>query len=49
MISNRMEAALAEMALDSTERDVEDDNDFINDKGSPLIRTSTLEITHWAR
>jgi hypothetical protein len=33
-----MEAALAEMALDSTEKDAEDDNDFINDKGSLFIR-----------
>ena len=32
-----MEAALAEMALHTTGNDVEDDNDFINDKGSLLV------------
>lgn len=28
-----MEAALAEMALDDASRDLDDDNDFVNDKG----------------
>jgi hypothetical protein len=44
-----MEAALAEMALDTTGKEVEDDNDFINDKGSLLIRPLTFENTHWSR
>ncbi|PPQ78808.1 hypothetical protein CVT25_010677 [Psilocybe cyanescens] len=30
---NRMEAALAEMALDDANKDLDDDNDFVNDKG----------------
>lgn len=30
----RMEAALAEMALDTTEKEVDDDVDFVNGKGS---------------
>lgn len=30
-----MEAALAEMALDDT-KDIEDDNDFVNDKGTAV-------------
>ena len=28
-----MEAALAEMALDTAEKEGDDDNDFVNDKG----------------
>lgn len=32
-----MEAALAEMAFDDA-KDVEDDNDFVNDKGAVIIR-----------
>ncbi|KAF8893187.1 YL1 nuclear protein-domain-containing protein [Gymnopilus junonius] len=35
---NRMEAALAEMALDDVVKDMEDDNDFVNDKGMRLYR-----------
>lgn len=34
-----MEAALAEMALDDI-KDVEDDNDFVNDKGTVVWLTS---------
>jgi hypothetical protein len=37
-----MEAALAEMALDDT-KDVEDDNDFVNDKGA-VIRLILLVV-----
>ena len=38
----RMEAALAEMAFDDA-KDVEDDNDFVNDKGA-VIRLILLVI-----
>ncbi len=31
-----MEAALAEMALDDTIKDVDDDNDFVNDKSTDI-------------
>lgn len=44
-----MEAALAEMALDTTEKDMEDDIDFINDKGSLLIPSFTFENTYRSR
>ena len=37
-----MEAALAEMAFDDA-KDVEDDNDFVNDKGA-VIRLALLVI-----
>lgn len=39
-----MEAALAEMALDVAPNEVDDDNDFINEKGSlgPPCRLRTL-------
>jgi vacuolar protein sorting-associated protein 72 len=30
-----MEAALAEMALDATNKDLDDDKEFVNDKGCP--------------
>lgn len=46
---NSMEAALAEMALDTTEKDVENDNDFVNEKGSLPHRSFTVENTHWDR
>jgi hypothetical protein len=42
-----MEAALAEMALDATEKDIEDDIDFVNDKGLLLFRPFTSGSTHW--
>jgi hypothetical protein len=32
-----MEAALAEMALDDLNKDMDDDNDFVDDKGTPAI------------
>ena len=31
-----MEAALAEMALDDTDKDLDDDNDFVNDKSTSI-------------
>lgn len=31
---NRMEAALAEMALDDADKDLEDDKEFVDDKGT---------------
>lgn len=42
---NRMEAALAEMALDTTEKDMEDDIDFINDKDEEDVFESDFEST----
>ena len=30
----RMEAALAEMALDEVDKDLEDDKEFVDDKGT---------------
>jgi len=40
-----MEAALAEMVLDNT-KDVEDDNDFVNDKGRDIRLTFLVIIYH---
>jgi vacuolar protein sorting-associated protein 72 len=42
-----MEAALAEMAIDTIGKDVEDDIEFVNDKGLLLSRLFTLESPHW--
>ncbi|KAF8168441.1 YL1 nuclear protein-domain-containing protein [Crassisporium funariophilum] len=42
---NRMEAALAEMALDDAARDPEDDNDFVNDKDEEDVFGSDFEST----
>jgi hypothetical protein len=39
-----MEAALAEMASDDATKDVEDDNDFVNDKGAVIRLTLLLVI-----
>jgi hypothetical protein len=39
-----MEAALAEMALDDA-KDVEDDNDFVNDKGAVVGPTFSSIIS----
>ena len=39
-----MEAALAEMALDDA-KDVEDDNDFVNDKGTVVRPTFSSIIS----
>ena len=38
-----MEAALAEMAFDDA-KDVEDDNDFVNDKGAVISLTPLIII-----
>jgi hypothetical protein len=49
----RMEAALAEMALDDANKDLEDDIDFVDDKGtryelSLLLRLSDI-LWWWLR
>lgn len=47
-----MEAALAEMALDDLNKDMDDDNDFVDDKGTRAIRTFVIEfrfLTHSER
>jgi len=49
----RMEAALAEMALDDANKDLEDDKDFIDDKGTRyefllLLRLSDI-LWWWLR
>lgn len=40
-----MEAALAEMALDEANKDMDDDNDFVNDK-STNISSDLLELRY---
>ncbi|KAF8169952.1 YL1 nuclear protein-domain-containing protein [Pholiota molesta] len=42
---NRMEAALAEMALDDSNKDMDDDNDFVDDKVEEDIFGSDFEST----
>lgn len=37
-----MEAALAEMALEDSNKDLDDDNDFVNDKGPFNVRPGML-------
>ena len=49
----RMEAALAEMALDEVDKDLEDDKEFVDDKGtryelSFLLRLSDI-LWWWLR
>lgn len=43
-----MEAALAEMALDELNKDMDDDNDFVNDKGTstPSDVPKLRHLTH---
>ena len=49
-----MEAVMAEMAVEEEKQDIEDDNDFVNDKGEPtttpslfLCSPSYLPRTSW--
>ncbi|KXN86148.1 hypothetical protein AN958_10450 [Leucoagaricus sp. SymC.cos] len=42
---NRMEAALAEMSLDETNKDLDDDNEFVNDKDEEDVFESDFAST----
>ena len=46
----RMEAALAEMALDEVDKDLEDDKEFVDDKGTryeSLLLLCLSDILWW--